>query len=254
MPQPGGSDDAPHDSDDCDAVFIDIDNIIYNDNPQKPWDPSRPPATLDLTKPLPNEELYPDGKRYAGQGLVQFTAFQRECLRGNRLFNSRPRTKAQQVTYLLSVYKNMTVDMIHVAISMQPDAMIPFGASKPSRRSKIDDILANRSMFIRTHHIPWNIFTLRSGSTVLEPPVPQTGFTFRDIDNAPHDTADDLHNVDDASSDIVENTSQDPSRLPDDIRLLRPIPHEGLWPERQRYEHQGLVELTTFHLPCFWKN
>jgi hypothetical protein len=129
MPQPGSSDDAPHDSDDCDAVFIDIDNIIYNDNPQKPWDPSRPPATLDLTKPLPNEELYPDGKRYAGQGLVQFTAFQRECLRGNRLFNSRPRTKAQQVTYLLSVYKNMTVDMIHVAISMQPDAMIPFGAS-----------------------------------------------------------------------------------------------------------------------------
>jgi hypothetical protein len=111
----GGSDDASHDSDDCDAVFIDIDNIIYNDNPQKPWDPSRPPETLDLTKPLPNEELYPDGKRYAGQGPVQFTAFQRECLRGNRFFNSRPRTKAQQVTYLLSVYKNMAAKMIHLA-------------------------------------------------------------------------------------------------------------------------------------------
>jgi hypothetical protein len=231
----GGSDDVPHGSDDRDAVFIDINNIIYNDNPQKPWDPSRPPATLDLTEPLPNEELYPDGKRYAGQGPVQFTAFQHECLRGNRLFDSRPRTKAQQVTYLLSVYKNMAAKMIHLAIEMQPDRALSVNTSCSHNHSRIDDILANRSMFIRTDHIPWNIFTLRARSTVLEPPVLQIGFTFSDIYNAPHDTATDLHDVDDASSDIVENTSQDPFRLPDDIRLLRSIPYKGLWPERKRH-------------------
>jgi hypothetical protein len=166
-----GSDQLP-DIVDLDAAGVARPSTDFPDPDFFTWRSDWLPDPLDLHAAIPSHRFHVEGVKVSTKPS-SLSREQLQCLHKNRLYSSAIRDHTQWVSFLLDRYKHMDPDVIRVVIQLLPDSY----GTQSKRRIRIDEPLANASMFNRCDDGPWLSYSLRCRPAILPSPVAVVRFT-----------------------------------------------------------------------------